>query len=238
MMRVLVPIAILKGETVPPGLVGLLRTVAVTILGYHVVPEQTPPDQARLQFEERANEALDDLCDEFEEEGGQADHRLVFTHDKEQTIDRVAAEIDASVRVLPGVTGDVDQLLVTLSGDVAVDRILTFVMELVDGRDIEVTVFLASADEAAGRRRLDEAADRLGHAGIDVRTEFAKSRFPFRALLDMIAGHDAIVMGEMAPSLQSLILGDHAETLAREAVAPVLVVRALERSNEQHTPRE
>ena len=33
----------------------------VTVLGYHVLPEQTAPGQARLQFEEQAQKKLDDL---------------------------------------------------------------------------------------------------------------------------------------------------------------------------------
>ncbi len=41
MTRVLVPLAVLKGETVSPGLMNLLSTVDVTVLGYHVPPEQT-----------------------------------------------------------------------------------------------------------------------------------------------------------------------------------------------------
>ncbi|MFC6726667.1 universal stress protein, partial [Halobium palmae] len=95
MTRVLVPLAVLEGESVSLGLMNLLGTVDVTVLGYHVLPEQTPPDQARLQYEERANETLADVAEEFRLAGGDADHRLVFTHDRAQTVDRVADEVDA-----------------------------------------------------------------------------------------------------------------------------------------------
>ena len=90
MTRVLVPVAVLEGESVSPGLISLLGTVDVTVLGYHVLPEQTPPDQARLQFEERATSALEDISQEFRAAGGATDHRLVFTRDREQTMQRVA----------------------------------------------------------------------------------------------------------------------------------------------------
>nr|WP_197428479.1 hypothetical protein [Halapricum sp. CBA1109] len=93
MTRVLVPVAVLDGETVSSGLMALLGTVDVTVLGYHVLPEQTPPDQARSQFEDRATAALVDLREEFEAAGGAADHRLVFTHDREQTMTRVADDV-------------------------------------------------------------------------------------------------------------------------------------------------
>ena len=102
MSRVLVPVEVLAGKTVAPGLMTLLGTVDVTVLGYHVLPEQTPPDQARHQYEERATAALEDLSEEFRAAGGAADHRLVFTHDREQTVTRVADEITATRLRSPG----------------------------------------------------------------------------------------------------------------------------------------
>ncbi len=226
MTRVLVPLAILEGETVSAGLPTLLAPAEVTVLGYHVLPEQTPPDQARLQYEDRATAALDDLVAEFEASGGEADHRLVFTHDREQTIDRVAAEVGADAYAVPGVTGPVDRLLVTLSGDVAVDRIGSFVADLIAGREIAVTLFLATDDEAGGRDSLEAAAADLVAAGVDVETDLAVGDAPLDALVDAAADHDAIVMGERAPSLRSFFLGEDAERIAAESVGPVLVVRA------------
>ncbi|MFB1063733.1 universal stress protein [Natrinema sp. H-ect4] len=225
MTRVLVPLAILEGESISSGLSTLLGPMDVTVLGYHVLPEQTPPDQARLQYEDRATAALDDLVAEFEAAGGHADHRLVFTHDREQTVDRVAAETAADAYAIPGVTGPVDRLLVTVTGDVAVDRICSFVVELVGDREIGVTLFLATDDEAGGRESIEAASKRLSEHGIDVETELAVDEPPFEALIDAATDHDAIVMGERAPSLRSLIFGEEAERVASESVGPVLVVR-------------
>ena len=226
MTRVLVPVKVLEGETVSPGLIDLLETLDVTVLGYHVLPEQTPPDQARLQYEDRATAALEDLAKEFETTGGLADYRLVFTHDREQTINRIAEEVQARAFAISGVTGDVDRLLVTLSGDVAVDRILLFVSELVGDRDIGVTLFSVSKDEAtAGTDRLEEAAAQLREAGVDVETTLATEGSPFEALIEAMPEHDAIVMGEKAPSLRSLVFGEEAERVAAASVGPVLVVR-------------
>ena len=227
MTRVLVPVRVLEGGTVSPGLMSLLGTVDVTVLGYHVLPEQTPPDQARLQYEDRATAALEDLSEEFRAAGGAADHRLVFTHNREQTIRRVADDVNARAFAISGMTGDVDQLLVSLSGDVAVERILTFVEELIGDRDIGVTLFQTAkkANEATANERLDAATERLRDAGIPVRMEVATGGSPFDALIDRVAGHDAIVMGEKAPSLRSLVFGDEAERVAAASVGPVLVVR-------------
>ena len=225
MTHVLVPVAVLEGESVSLGLMNLLGTMDVTVLGYHVLPEQTPPDQARLQYEERATETLADIAEEFRQAGGDADHRLVFTHDREKTIQRVAEETDARAYAIRGATGAVDRLLVPLTGDVAVERVLSFVTDLVGDRPIGVTLFLATDEESEDRESLDEAAAILSKRGIDVRTELAVDAAPFQALIEAVAGHDAIVMGERAPSLRSLLFGDEAARVATETVGPVLVVR-------------
>ena len=229
MSRVLVPVEVLAGKTVAPGLMNLLGTMDVTVLGYHVLPEQTPPDQARHQYEERATAALEDLSEEFEDAGRAADHRLVFTHDREQTVQRVADEIDAAAFAISGMTGDIDDLLVSLSGDVAVGRITEFVTEMICDRDIDVTLLLAGDPEATVDDRLETAATQLREAGIDTNTSTAAGS-PFDSLMDAAPTHDAIVIGEAAPSLRSLVFGDEAERVAAASVGPVLVVRREEAS--------
>ncbi|MCQ4333179.1 universal stress protein [Natronomonas sp. F2-12] len=232
MTRVLVPVEILEGKTVSPGLMSLLVTVDVTVLGYHVLPEQTPPDQARHQYEERATEALEDLSEEFRTAGGKADYRLVFTHHREQTVDRIADEVGARAIAISGVTGDVDRLLVSLSGDVAADRILSFIEELIGNRDIGATLLSAgdSADDNSesgmrGDDRLDAAAKRLRDGGLDVRTERVPNETPFDALVGLLPGHDAVVMGEKAPSFRSFVFDDETDRVASASVGPVIAVR-------------
>lgn len=223
-MHVLVPVEILEGESVSAGLVELLGTAAVTVLGYHVLPEQTPPDQARAQFEDRALEALEDVTEQFRTAGGPADHRLVFTHDRRQTFDRVTEEEGADAYVIPGATGDVERLLVPVSGAVDVDRLLWFVRTLVGERPIGVTLVLAAPDGEATQEILTPAANELAAAGIDVETREESVR-PRKAIVDALPGHDAVVMGERAPSLASLVFGEESERVAAASIGPVLVVR-------------
>ena len=224
MTRVLVPVEVLEGESVSYGLMDLLGTMDVTVLGYHVLPEQTPADQARQQYEERALSALDDIAAEFREAGGAADSRLVFTHDREQTVERVTEETAARAYAINGATGDVERLLVALSDGVVIDRIVDFVAELVGDRDIGITLFLASEAEAAADR-LQASADRLREAGVNVSTNRVVSDRPFEALVEAVPGHDAVVVGESAPSLLEFLLGEESERLAAASVGPVLVVR-------------
>jgi nucleotide-binding universal stress UspA family protein len=231
MTRVVVPVAILKNESVSLGLMNLLGTMDVTVLGYHVLPEQTPPDQARSQYEERANEALTDITEEFRAAGGDADYRLVFTANRQKTVRRVADEVRADAYAITGATGAVDRLLVSLSGDVAADRILDFVTELVGDRPISVTLLRVAGDE--GVTSLDGARSRLAEAGLDVETKVAKDTSALDALIEAVPNHDAIVMGEQAPSLQSFLLGEVTERVATESVGPVLVVRRPQAKREE-----
>jgi nucleotide-binding universal stress UspA family protein len=226
MARVIVPIAILKRQSVSNGLINLFGTMDVTVLGYHVIPEQTDPDQARLQYEKRAIDALEDIAEEFRQAGGEADYRLVFTHRRKQTIQRVADETDSQAFAIPETTGPIKTLLLPLSGHIAIERILSFVVELIGNRDLDVTLFLVSGDESdEAQERLDTAADVLTEHGIDVRMTLETDTTPFAGLIDGVAGHDAIVMGEQAPSFRSSLFGDETERIATESVGPVLVVR-------------
>lgn len=229
MTRVLVPVAVLKNETVSSGLIDLLSTVDVVVLGYHVLPEQTPPDQARAQFEDRANSALDDISEEFQAAGGDADHRLVFTGNRQQTVERVADEEGVNAYAITGATGAVDRLLVPLSGAVAVPNILSFVETLVGDRDIGVTLLATGTVEEG---QLDDATATLEEAGIDTETVLGAGK-PFDALMDALPDHDAVVMGEAAPSLSSFLLGDEADRVAAASVGPVLVVRSSEPESDE-----
>jgi len=223
MTHVLVPVAILEGGTVSSGLVNLLSTMDVTVLGYHVLPEQTPPDQARAQFENRANDALDDLAEEFRSAGGEAYHRLVFTQNRQRSIDRIADETSARAYAITGTTGPVDNLLVSLAGDTDATQIAEFVVELIGDRPIEVTLFIP--DDFAGGDSLATTTEQLSATGIETTTRVADGN-TFDALVDAVAGHDAVVMGERAPSLSSLLFGEEADRVAAASVGPVLVVRS------------
>lgn len=221
MTHVLVPVAVLKGSTVSGGLIDLLGTLNVTLLGYHVVPEQTPPDQARAQFEERATNALGNIAEEFRVAGGDAYYRMVFTGNRRKTIERVAAEIGVDAYAVTGVTGAVESLLVPLSGEIAVSRIVGFVTTLIGDRDIVVTL-LAAGNVPESRH--DEAATTLETAGVQTETRVSAAG-PFDALVDAMPGHDAVVVGEAAPSLSSFLFGEKSNRAAAAFVGPVLVVR-------------
>lgn len=238
--RVLVPVEVLEGETVSEAVTEALSTLPVVVLGYHVLPEQTAPGQARLQFEDQAQGKLDVLAASFREAGGDADTRLVFTHDEEQTIDRVADETGCNVVLIPNPSGEIERLLVPLRGEVDVDRITAFVATLVGDRDIGVTLLhVAEGGEVTpgGQSLVDGGAARLRDLGVSgVGTTVTTAETPRQAIALAAADHDAVVMGESEPSLRSFLFGEPAEQVAAQSLGPVVVVRRPRDGDESTEP--
>jgi len=230
--KALVPVEILEGETVPDSVVEVLSTLPVVVLGYHVLPEQTAPGQARMQFGEQAQSKLDVLAEDFREAGGAAETRLVFTHDEEQTLDRVADETGCEAILIPNPAGDVERLLVPIRGEVDIARVSAFVAALRGGREIAVTLFHVAdddtADTSAGESMVADAATQLRDRGVPedaITTEVTVSGTPIQAMATAAADHDAVVMGESEPSLRSFLFGEVPEQVAAQSLGPVVVVR-------------
>jgi len=235
MTHVLLPVAVLEGETVGPGVIELLSPVTVTVLGYHEVPEQTPPDQARLQFEERANEILDDICDAFEATGARAYRRLVFTHDRGASIDRIAAEVEADATLVLQPTPHVEEVYVAVGAGEEVERLCAVLGEIVGG--LEADVFLryflgaeGSDDPAAAEGTLTELADGLVDAGVDRERIDTAVQDGKKAVGPIVAdadgrGVDIVAFSDPGFSLGEFVFGDVDERVASQLLAPVLVVR-------------
>lgn len=228
--KVLVPVEVLEGRTVPESLVRFLAPSEVVVLGYHVVPEQTPTEQASMQFETRAREAVEDIAHAFETEGRTVETRVAFTHDADATVDRVAADVGATAVLLPNPTGAVSEVLVPLRGVIDEDRLADLVGTLLGEGDTRITLWGITADEpdATDQERLERTRETLLERGVPddrIRTELDTVDSPLRAVIGRSAEFDVIVMGEGKETLLTSVLGDETDRVAEGAVSPVLVVR-------------
>ncbi|MFB6195584.1 MAG: universal stress protein [Haloplanus sp.] len=233
--RILVPVAVLEGETIPDPLVDFLAPSEVVVLGYHVLPEQTPTEQASLQYEERAMEAVDDIAAAFTRVGGAVETRVAFTHDRDKTLERVAAEEGATAVLLPNPTAHVEEILVPLRGAIDVDRLADLVATLVGDARVTLWAIPPADSDVTAQDLLDDAVTTLRDRGLpdaQLRTESATVEWPTRAVVDRSADFDVIVMGEGERTLLTTVLGETTERIAEGAVAPVLVVRGREREGE------
>lgn len=222
--RVVVPVEILEGDALPAGVVDLLGECHVVLLGYLEVPEQTPPDQARLQFEDRAEELLAALAGELEAAGASVEPVMAFTHDAEQTIARVGADEawDAELVVRP--VGPIERVVVAVTPEFTVERVFDVLLRVLGDRDPAYVLIDAGDVDAAD---VDAARRDLLARGVPetrVSVADAEGRRPVPRIADAAGGADLVAMARPRPDLESALLGDTAERVATAIVGPVLVV--------------
>ena len=243
--RVLVPVEVLRGETIPEALVDALASVPVVLLGYHEIPEQTAPGQARLQFEEKAQLELEKLVTAFEDADGTVATRLVFTHDPMKTFERVAVVLECDAVCLLNPLQALERVLVPVRGDVNVTHIAELVGAVLAGGDADVTLFhVASGDDerAAGEALLESAGETLHESGVAadrILETVVVDDDPLETIAEVADDHDLVVIGESRPSIRDRIFGDPSENVAAQTISPVLVVRRryLEMSEDERDER-
>ncbi|WP_254273184.1 hypothetical protein [Haloarcula marina] len=229
-LTILVPVDISEAE--PPALDVLdgLGAVEVVILGYFPVPDQAEPALLRDQYGSTAADRLDALAAEY----GASDGVLVFTHDREATIDRIADEYGCNAVLTGGRATAANRVLVPLRGDVNLDRILGVVADLLLAGHETATLFHSvaeDADSSHGELLLMGAVDRLVEYGVDrdrVDWRLTEGGDPQADIVELGAEYDIVVLGETEPSLREQIMGDVLSGIVDALEVPALVVRDVE----------
>ena len=227
---VLVPVDISVPEEFDRDVLKLFGPLRVALLGYYPVTDQSATDQARAQFEEEATAALDEIAEGFADETD-VESVLVFTHDTEKTVERVAAEQGADAILTPGDVDEIEDVLVPIRGDPNIDNIAAFVGALMSETDATVTLFHVATDEdeeSTGEYLLRGVADRLVEDGVDpdrIDRRQTEDDSPASEILEHAEDHDVLVIGETEPSLRKRILGNVPTTVIEGTEKPVLVVR-------------
>ena len=228
MSRILVPVEILEGETIDPGLLSLFAGDDIVLLGYHEIPEQTATEQARESFADRAQDKLADIVSAIAEVSTSVTERLVFTHDIEQTKRRVAEETDCDAILRLGSAMTMDTILVVLHPEASATHIAEFAADHIGATDREVVLLSLTEDETVSRESLETAERILSDAGItgsSVSVEKAVTDSPLERIVDAAVGSDLVVIGAQAPTAMDIVFGDFVERIATETVGPVAVVR-------------
>jgi nucleotide-binding universal stress UspA family protein len=210
---ILVPVDVSVAEPPDQGILQLLRPVNVVVLGYYPVPKQTAPAHLKADHESEAAARLDDIVAQFDSSGHGVEGVLVFTKDREDTIDRIADQHDCDAVLIPNEIGSIERILVPLRGDVNLERIVSFVGDLLRMNDATVTLFHASAagaDPSQGEFMLRGAADRLSEDGVDserIDWILSEDSDPASAIVDVAAEYDLVILGETEPTLRERIIG-------------------------------
>ncbi|RZH67221.1 universal stress protein [Natrinema altunense] len=229
--RVLIPVAIFEGESVPRTIVDALASIPVVLLGYRELPDQTGTDQARAQYGDRARAELEELRTIFEEAGCDVTSRLAFTHDRLETFERVAVDDSCDAVLVLNPAPVLETILVAVRSEVNVEHIARLLATILDGTTLELTLFHVAPDEskrAAGTELLETARSELVAAGVDggrIDSTVVVDESPTDAIVEAAADHDLLVAGESRPSIRRVIFRDRVKRLARRTVDPVLVIR-------------
>jgi nucleotide-binding universal stress UspA family protein len=228
---VLVPIDASSGDAPTTELLSFLSPTKVVLLGWYPVPDQTGSSHMQAEFGDEAvafiQSVADDLPDEMDVET-----TVVFTRDREQTVDRIADEYNCDVVLIPEDVTRIERIFVPIRSDVNLPRILPIVSVLMETEDTSCTLFHVAPedgeDPGTGEVLLRGAADELQDFGVapeSVTTTHVVSNDTVEEIVDAAQNHDLIVMGETEPSLLDRILGDIPTQIIEHSNRPVLVVR-------------
>ncbi|PCR91172.1 universal stress protein [Natrinema ejinorense] len=229
--RVLVPVDVLEGQSVPRTIVDAFASIPVVLLGYREVPDQTGPDQAREQYGDRVQAELAELRTVFEDAGCDVTSRSAFTHDRLKTFERVAVDESCDAVLVLNPAPVLETVLVAIRSDVNVEHIAGLLGTILTDTALELTLFHVVSDEAerdGGVELLETARSELVAAGVDasrIDSSVVVDDSPTAAILEAATDHDLLVAGESRPSIRRFVFRDRAERLARRTVDPVLVIR-------------
>jgi len=227
---ILVPVDISAPEEFDRSLLELFGPMRVVLLGYYPVPDQSAPEQLRDEFEEEAAENLRRLADDFDEDT-EVETVLVFTRDRDKTVERVGEEHRSDAVLTAGDVDTVEKVLVPVRGDRNIDNIAEFVGALMQETDATVTLFHVAEDEgeeSTGEYLLRGVSDRLKEDGVDPdRVDWKQSTegSPKNEITEYAEGFDVLVIGETEPSLRKKIFGDVPTKVVDATGMPVLIVR-------------
>ncbi|WP_138005519.1 universal stress protein [Halalkalirubrum salinum] len=234
--RVLIPIDVSKPLSLGGTLIETLPLANTVLLGYWQIPDQTQSDQARDQFEAEAQQRLQTVAKRFTDQGVDLQTRLVFTNDRNQSIDTATNEYECQSVLIPGTESPpsgTTRGLVLIKPNTDLDRIIATLGALFEKSDVELQLFhvVGSKNEHlydATEYMLRGLADRLSELGISrdrVKWKQSMEGKRIEVILSQVPDFDFVVMGESTPTVRARIFGDVQSRLANETEKPLLTIR-------------
>jgi nucleotide-binding universal stress UspA family protein len=229
---ILVSIDLSDDDPIARSLIELCRSVEVILLGYYPVPDQVAPAQLRQNHESDARATLNEIAGTF----GDIDVTdvLVFTHDREDTIDRVANQYGCEAVLTMGEVNRIDRVLVPIRGDTNLNRIVSLLAAVMRMSDASITFFHSVAedsDPSHGEFLVRGAVDSLHEAGIDsdrIDWRLSETESPQNEIIELAREYDLLILGETKPSLRERIFGTVPSRIADEVDKPAFIVRNIE----------
>ncbi len=228
---ILVPFELPDPEPVSSVLADDLASLDIVAMGHFAVPEQTPSEMARDQFEAEAQRALDEVTEPFRDRSSSVRTRLVFGKARAAAINRVMLEEDCAAELNPAPTEGVARILVPIPASAEFTRLPAFVNVLCEESTREITLFhVAEGDEAVeqAERIMSETREEMIGAGFDeerVDTRVVEGADHDEEILRLAGEYDAVVMYEAQSRMSDRVFGSLPDRIADETGDPVIVVR-------------
>ncbi|MFQ3284616.1 MAG: nucleotide-binding universal stress UspA family protein [Natronomonas sp.] len=228
---ILIPFEFPDPEPVSPVLVEDLSSLEIVLLGHYGVPEQTPKESARDEFEDEVIERLEELAEPFIEAGADVRTRLVFGKDRAAAIDRVTIEEECAAELDPAPTEGIDRILVPLPDVAEFDRLPRFVDVLCEDTANTITLFHVvegEEDHERGEEIVTETREGLLEVGFDpdaVDTRVSDTGSHDDEIIRVASEYDAVVMYEAESRLGDRIFGTLPDRIRNATGDPVIVVR-------------
>jgi len=229
--KILIPFELPDPEPLSEVLVEDFSTLDVVIMGHYAVPEQTPRDVAREQFEEEAQATLDEIAARFAEKGANTKTRLVFGSERGESIDRIAVEEGCAAELDPAPTEGIERILVPLPDVAEFERLPEFVRVLCEESTKEITLFHVvegEEDKEKGEGIVKETREGLLERGFDpdeVDTLVVEGKEHDDDIIRVADDYDAVVMYEAESRRGDRIFGTLPDRIAKKTGDPVVIVR-------------
>ncbi|WP_340097758.1 universal stress protein [Salinibaculum salinum] len=219
---------------VSKAMVQSLAPSQVVVLGYWPVPDQSSPKQLREQFEDEARASLEVIRKSLEDDDSEAVSELSFTKNRDHLIDRVANKYGSTAVLFPGTVRSTprESVLVLLTSDSDMDRIVTAVGTLFGDSDVDIMLFHAverGDDVEATKYMLRGVANRLADHGISSdRIQLNQSDRSSRveSIVSEVSDHDLVVLSESEPTVRDRIFGPVQSSISDKTDRPSLTIRA------------
>lgn len=229
--KVLIPFELPDPEPLSQVLVEDFSTLDVVIMGHYAVPEQTPRDIAREQFEEEAQATLDEIAAQFKERGAEVTTRLVFGSERGESIDRIAFEEGCAAELDPAPTEGIEKILVPIPDVAEFERLPNFIHVLCEDSTKEITLFHVVEGEEKmeeGEAIVEETREGLLQGDFDpdkVNTLVVEGSSHDKEIIKAAEEYDAVVMYEAESRRKDRIFGTLPDRIKKNTGDPVVIVR-------------
>jgi len=233
---ILVPVDVSGDNRPAQPLIDLCCSVDVVLLGYYPVPDQVAPAQLQQDHESEATATLAEIAGEFRASGIDVMDVLVFTHDRTDTIDRVANEYGCDAVLTLSEVERIERVLVPVRGDTNLERIISLLADVMRMSDVSVTFFhsvVEDSDPSHGEFLVRGAVDRLDEVGIErerIDWQLSDEESPHDEIIELAQEYDLLVLGETKPSLGERILGTVPTRIVDEVDKPAFIVRDVDQT--------